>query len=169
VAVRGGDLTAAGLPTTVALDPAATTDGKATVFDQGQGIMYTLCGLGKNCAIKEGKPSIARHVVLRREGLELALYTFRYVKDVAKVVVMMPPPPGEKASQLLFFRRQDVNASLVRPLTATLPDRVPAINHLPKKQRTFLDELTGRNLFAFRFEPGQDGTVFMVLSPPPTG
>jgi hypothetical protein len=169
VAVRGGGLTAGGLPATVTLDRSVTADGSSPTLEDGAGVMYTLCGLGKNCSIKEGKPSIARHIVLRREALELSLYTFRYIKDVGQVVVMMPPPPGEKASQLMFFRRADVNSSLVRPLTATLPGRAPAINRLKNKERGFLDRLTGRNLFGFRIEPGPDATVFLILTPPPTG
>lgn len=169
VAVRGGGLALGGLPATVTLDRSATVDGSSPIIEDGPGVMYTLCGLGKNCSIKEGKPSIARHIVLRREALELALYTFRYIKDVGQVVVMMPPPPGEKASQLMFFRRADVNASLVRPLAATLPGPAPAINRLKKTERGFLDRLTGRNLFGFRIEPGPDATVFLILTPPPTG
>ena len=46
----------------------------------GKGLMYTLNGLGPKGSVRGGKPSEERHLLLRREALELALYTFRYVK-----------------------------------------------------------------------------------------
>src|SRR5206468_5870629 len=69
VAVRGGPLELARLPVTIALEQ----QGDYKILDD-KGILYNLCGLGKNCSIKEGKPSVARHLALRRESLELALY-----------------------------------------------------------------------------------------------
>jgi hypothetical protein len=169
VGVRGGALTFGGLPATVALDPSATASGDAKIFADENGVMYTLCGLGKNCSIKEGKKSERRHLVLRREALELALYTFHYIEGVDQVVVMMPPAPGDKPSQLMFFRRPDVRASLIRPLSATLPGPAPAIDRLDKEQQGFLARLTDRNLFMYRPQQGQDATIFLVLSPPPAG
>jgi hypothetical protein len=47
--------------------------------------------------IKEGKPSKARNRLLRREALELALYSFRYLPDVSMVVALLPP--GKKAEK----------------------------------------------------------------------
>src|SRR5258708_9932295 len=61
VGVRGGPLELARLPITIALESA----GKVHIFDQ-RGVMFNFCGLGKNCSIKEGKPSYARHLLLRR-------------------------------------------------------------------------------------------------------
>ncbi len=46
-----------------------------------------------DCSIKEGKPSNERGLLVTREALELALYTFRYVSGVERVIVTMPPPP----------------------------------------------------------------------------
>ena len=46
----------------------------------GNTIAYNLCGIGaKNCSIGTGKPSPDRLLLLRREALELALYTFKYL------------------------------------------------------------------------------------------
>jgi hypothetical protein len=162
VAVNGGQLELAGLPVTVALQNA----GKVSIVN-GKGVLYTLCGLGKYCSIKEGKPSVARHLVLRRESLELALYTFRYVKNVDEVVVILPPRPGDKPTQAMFFRRDDVGASLDRPLRATLPGNPPAINHLNPSgaQGLFLDRLTNENLYAFTPQQGGDARVYLVLQP----
>jgi hypothetical protein len=161
VAVRGGALELGGLPVTVALkDPAG--GGKIAILDD-KGVLYSLCGLGKLCSIKEGKPSVARHLVLRREALELALYTFRYIRNVNEVVVMLPPPPGKKPTELMFFRRGEVGPSLDRPLAATLPGGPPAINRLGTSQADFLNRLTGGNLYEFSAVQGQDPRVYLVL------
>jgi hypothetical protein len=160
VGVRGGPLELARLPVTIALQDA----GKVQIFDE-RGVMFNFCGLGKNCSIKEGKPSIARHLVLRRESLELALYTFRYIRNVDQVVVILPPPPGKKASQAMFYRRGEVGASLDRPLDATLPGAPPAVNHLTKAQGDFIGRLTEGNLFLFTPQEGGDAHIYLVLQP----
>jgi hypothetical protein len=134
------------------------------VLDE-KGVLFNLCGLGKDCSIKEGKPTVARSLVLRREALELALYTFRYIKNVDEVVVLLPPAPGASASQAMFYRRGELGASLSRPLRATLPGRPPAVNRLTKAEGNFLDRLTAPNLFKFTPREGQDAHVYLVLQP----
>jgi hypothetical protein len=160
VGVRGGPLELARLPVTIALQNA----GKVQIFDQ-RGVMFNLCGLGANCSIKEGKATYARHLVLRRESLELALYTFRYIKNVDEVVVILPPKPGTKANQAMFYRRGEVGASLDRPLAATLPGAPPAVNHLSKAQGLFIGRLTQGNLYSFTPQEGGDAHIYLVLSP----
>jgi hypothetical protein len=166
VAVRGGALELAGLPVTIALRSPAPNQGKIAIEDK-KGVLYTLCGLGKLCSIKEGKPSVPRHLVLRRESLELALYTFRYIRNIDEVIVMLPPPPGKKPSEVMYFRRGDVGASLDRPLAVTLPGAPPAINRLGNVQADFINRMTGPNLFSFEAVQGQDAKVYLVLDPIP--
>jgi hypothetical protein len=161
VGVRGGALELAGLPVTVAVQQS----GNVKILDE-KGVLFNLCGLGKNCAIKEGKPTVARSLVLRREALELALYTFRYIKNVNQVVVILPPRTGQKPGFAMFFRRGDVGASLDRPLAATLPGNPPVPPDVPKAQQTFIDRLTSANLFAYTPQEGGDAHVYLVLSPP---
>jgi hypothetical protein len=163
VAVRGGPLELARLPVTIALE----NKGDYTILDQ-KGVLYNMCGLGKDCSIKEGKPTFARHLVLRRESLELALYTFRFIKNVDQVVVILPPPPGEKPSQAMFYRRGDETASLDRPLAATLPGPPPVPPNVPLDTQAFLDRLTAPNLFAYTPREGGDAHIYLVLTPPPT-
>jgi hypothetical protein len=160
VGVRGGPLELARLPITIALENA----GKVHIFDQ-RGVMFNFCGLGKNCSIKEGKPSFARHLVLRRESLEVALYTFRYIKNIDQVVVIMPPRPGDKPNQAMFYRRGEVGASLDRPLAATLPGAPPSVDHLSKAQGDFIGRLTQGNLYSFTPQEGGDAHIYLVLSP----
>jgi hypothetical protein len=161
VGVRGGPLELARLPVTIALD----IGGRVQIFDQ-RGVMFNLCGLGANCSIKEGKPSIARGLVLQRESLELALYTFRYIKNIDQVVVIMPPKPDQKANKAMFYRRGEVGASLDRPLAATLPGSPPAVDHLSKAEGDFIGRLTQGNVYSFAPQEGGDAHIYLVLSPP---
>ena len=162
VAVRGGALELARLPVTIAVQQGSNYQ----VIDS-RGVLFNLCGLGPNCSIKEGKPSVARHLVLRREALELALYTFRYIKNVEQVVVILPPKLGDKPNQAMFFRRGDSNvgASLDRPLAATLPGPPPVPPGVSLAQQDFLNRLTANNLFAFTPQEGGDAHIYLVLTP----
>jgi hypothetical protein len=161
VGVRGGPLELARLPVTVAIEQ----QGNVKILDE-KGVLYNLCGLGLNCAIKEGKPTVARSLVLRREALELALYTFRYIKNVDQVVVILPPRKGQRPSYARFFRRGDVGASLNRPLAATLPGSPPVPPKVSKSQQAFIDHLTAPNLFAYTPQEGGDAHIYLVLSRP---
>jgi hypothetical protein len=161
VGVRGGPLELARLPVTIAIEQ----QGNVKILDE-KGVLFNLCGLGVNCSIKEGKPTIARSLVLRREALELALYTFRYIKNVDQVVVILPPPKGQKPSLAMFFRRGDVGASLDRPLAATLPGSPPVPPKVSKVQQAFIDHLTAANLFAYTPQEGGDAHIYLVLSRP---
>jgi hypothetical protein len=131
VAVEGGKLEFEGVPLDIALRETPTQGGDIRFFDDG-GILYRMCGLGPNCSIDRGKPSTERGMLLRREALELALYTFRYLKDANSVVVFIPPPPPKKANdpvprRAVFFRKGDVRDELARPLTASLSSRTPPV------------------------------------------
>jgi hypothetical protein len=161
VAIRGGDLELAQLPITVAVQD----QGRVKLFEKN-GVLYNMCGLGKNCSIAEGKPSVARSLVTRREALELALYTFRYIKNVDQVVVILPPPPKEKPSFAMFYQRADVGASLRRPLSATLPGRPPVPPRVPQATQAAINQLTFPNLFSYVPREGGDAHVYLVLSRP---
>jgi hypothetical protein len=161
VGVRGGALELANLPVTIAL----AQQGQVKILDE-KGVLYNLCGLGTNCSIKEGKPTYARSLVLRREALELALYTFRYIKNVNQVVVILPPKKGDKPGYAMFYRRDDVGASLNRPLAATLPGQPPVPPNVPKAEQAFINSLTSGNFFAFTPQEGGDAHIYLVLRPP---
>jgi hypothetical protein len=161
VGVRGGALELANLPVTVAIEQA----GSVKILDE-KGVLYNLCGLGKNCSIKEGKPTYERSLVLRREALELALYTFRYIKNVDQVVAILPPQTGHTPGYAMFYRRDDVGASLNRPLAATLPGSPPVPPDVPKAEQTFINNLTSRNFFAFTPQEGGDAHIYLVLRSP---
>jgi hypothetical protein len=154
---------------TVAIEQArkdATGNSDYVLHDTGGDYMYVMCGLGQNCAIKEGPASVERHRLLRREALELALYTFRYVDGVDSIIAFMPPPRGEQPSSLLYFRKRDFQDHLDRPLNETLPgDRPPKMDAIPAPERRVIDQLTTKNLFKYEFQQGPDASAILVLTP----
>jgi hypothetical protein len=128
--------------------------------------VYILCGLGEACAIEEGEPSAERLRLLKREALELALYSFRYL-DRDRVVVFLPPSPGEQASFALFFQRGAFEPQLDRPLRATLPAELPPLPHaIAPSEVITIDRLTDPSFYRFSFTQLQDGTAVLVLDDP---
>jgi hypothetical protein len=167
VAVEGGPLQLQGLPMKIAIRQSAADGGNITVRD-GPGVLYRLCGLGPKCAFDRGKPSKRRHLLLRREALELALYSFHDLKDVQDVVVFLPPAKGQDPTQALHFRKGDVAGQLARPLRATLPSPAPTPDTVDQSpDATFVQNLTVANLFKFSYTQSQDASVYLVLDPLP--
>jgi hypothetical protein len=91
----GGPPSLDGQPLVIAINHS----GQKSALLEGNNVLYQLCGHGEDCSIKEGKPSAQRGLLIAREALELALYTFRYVSGVDHVVVTMPPPPPASAAK----------------------------------------------------------------------
>jgi hypothetical protein len=127
VKVVASDISFKGVPLTVQLQSAPAQGGDIQLHDE-KGVLYQLCGQTSTCAIDHGKASVKRGFLLRREGLELALYSFRYLKDVKQVVVLIPPPKGKVQTVALYFRRDDVRAQLDRPLTSSLVPKAPSVD-----------------------------------------
>ena len=142
------------------------------VYPAQRSAMLQLCGLGANCAISEGEPSLARAQLLRREGLELALYAFAYLDGVDSVLAFIPPPLGvdlEKRPEFkrtLYFRKADFENELRRPLrlTVSLRDDVRP-NTLTSRDIAVVDRLTNERLFRYEFQQLPNGTAIMVLAP----
>ena len=134
-------------------------------------VTYTLCGLGQNCSIAVGKPSLARHALLRREAVELALYTFKYVPGTNAVVAYLPPPPGQTASGAplpstsVFLDRTALRASLSRPLLQTIGRKTPTIGTMSKGERALVDRLTLSHLYNLDYTSAPDGSPLLVLTP----
>jgi len=125
VAVQPAPLTLKGAPAQIALQQPLSQGGDISLL-QGTPIVYQFCGLGRNCRLPP-PPSVGRATLLRREALELALYTFRYIGPVDQVVVLLPPTIDQLTRQtehdILLFERSDLAPLLVRPLYATLAHR----------------------------------------------
>jgi len=129
-------------------------------------LMYILCGLGESCSISEGRPTRDRHRLLRREALELALYTFRYMDDVKSVITFLPPRPNANFESVLFFRKAELRRELDEPLEATLPTgRRLSPGDLGPSEMLVVDRLTLPHLFRFQYQQGPDGGALLILQP----
>ncbi len=136
------------------------------VIPAANSVTYELCGLGPQCAIASGTPSAARNRLLRREALELALYTFHYEPSLQTVVTYLPPARGQKASFVLLFLRDQLAGALAQPLSATLPEAKPPLpNAISAVEAKTIDGLTAPDLYRFSFTRGQDGGVWLVFNP----
>jgi hypothetical protein len=160
-----------------------------TILDLGSnGVFYTLTGTGKGGEITGEKASAARHRLLRREALELALYSFRYVDNITMFVALLPetsPKASAKAKkgkaakamakaapqlQAVFFRPGDLKHELQTPLSATLnPLRKLQPKTLAPAESERIDKLTESNLFLARFQPQPDGQLYLLLDRSKTG
>ena len=154
----------------IAIQP-DTSGGRAEADDisavsAGGTVMYTLCGLGTSCSIREGQASNARSALLRREALELALYTFNYLDGVESVLVLLPPRPDGQAATAVFLERSDVRTELSRPLAQTFTSPLtPGIGEITEDERQTVDRITRTRLYGYGYLQAQDGSPVMVLSP----
>jgi hypothetical protein len=169
VGVTGGPLKVAAspdpLPAKIAV---ASQDTTKIGIVRGSTAMYNLCGLGSRCAINRGKPSAQRFLLLRREALELALYSFRYL-DVANVVALLPPAPGQKPQNAVFFQRSEFKKVLDQPISQVLPSPPPSIVGLTDTpQGKLISTVTAPSVYCFSFQQAQDLSAFLVLQKPAT-
>jgi hypothetical protein len=165
VNIDANDLSFKGVPLTVALQTAPEQGGNIQIHGE-KGILYQLCGLGSTCAIDHGKPSTERGLLLRREGLELALYSFRYLKDVKQVVVLIPPAKGKAQTIALYFQRDEVRAQLSRPLTSSLVPKAPTVDTVTlSPDAAFVDRATDEPYLFTLNGSGFNNGGMLVLEP----
>jgi hypothetical protein len=130
-------------------------------------VQYSLCGLGDSCAITKGTPSVQRGTLVRREILELALYTFKYMGDVNNVIAFMPPTPGSTPKYAVFLQRNHVEDHLGKPLTQTLSAKTPLPNSITREEQQTIDATTESRVYEFSLSQAQNGDAVLVLSPIP--
>lgn len=134
--------------------------------DGRNSIQYVLCGYGENCSIAKGEPSVERHTLLRREALELALFTFHEMKSIDSVSIFLPPrPDGSAAPTMVFFQRDDLATQLARPLDKTLTPDAPGIGKIPTDELDTVNRLTQNRLYQYNYTQAQDGSAVMLLDP----
>ena len=148
-------------------------EGDFDVYPANSAITYRLCGGGAGCSVSVGTPSADRLQLLRREALELSLYTLKYVKGVDSVVVFLPPAPpaangDQQSSGALFLRRKDVEDELGVPLQRTLAAKTPAVGAMQPGESANVDRLTRPNVYGFTYQPAADNSFFLVLQPSTT-
>jgi hypothetical protein len=144
------------------------TGGRGDVdlaISSSNSVMYSLCGLGTACSIATGKASVARGTLVRREILELALYTFKYVGGINSVIAYMPPTPGSQPQYIVFLQKSDLSAELAHPLADTLGAKVPHAAKIPAHEVHAIDAFTGTRVYKFGYSQAQNGDAILVLSP----
>ena len=151
--------------------PGETPDD-LTVLRADSAWAFVLCGFGDRCAISEGTPSVQRYDLLRREALELSLYTFKYNGDVQSVLTYMPPGKtlnanGSPTTSLIFLRREDVRSALDSPLDKTLPTPKTRLKpgKMSARELSLVRRLTSGHVYNYDFQPLQDGSAAIVLTP----
>jgi len=176
-----------------ALQVAVRTDPSSSAVSllSGQTIAYDLCGVGgSDCSIGTGKPSADRLLLLRREALELALYTFKYISGTANVVAILPPgrtqqgctgicpTPNDNTSSAkpvdiaLLFVRDELKPWLTQPLSNTFAEQFPpSVSELGLWRQTpeagLVDQITAHGLFSEHLVQAQAGGSLIVLDPMP--
>jgi len=136
-------------------------------INSGDTVQYSLCGLGDACAISKGTPSVQRGTLVRREILELALYTFKYMGGVKNVIAFMPPTPGSTPKYAVLLQRDELSQYLHQPLTTTLGAKTPLANTITRKEQQTIDATTESRVYSFSLSQAQNGDAVLVLAPLP--
>lgn len=176
---------------TVAVNTAAPGAAASLSLLSGSTIAYNLCGTGgQNCQLP-GTPDASRLLLLRREALELALYTFKYIDGVSNVICVLPPGRTQVASGLsshlpaaktpptsqpvtiaVVFLRQELQPWLNQPLSSTLSPYPPPVPELSLWAKTneagLVDQITAHGLFSEQIESQQTGGNLLVLNQLPS-
>ena len=162
------------------------SSGSVLPLPAGDTIVYNLCGEGStNCSIGVGTPSPARLLLLQRESLELALYTFKYITGTQTVVALLPPghtvvrcgavctkshrkPVTKPLNLAVAFERSELTPWLSQPLRAALPEPIPpTAAEMPKaKEAELVNVLTSHGMFSESTATAQDGSTIITLNGP---
>jgi hypothetical protein len=129
-------------------------------------LLYVFCGGASGCSMP-GEATLERGRLLRRQSLELALYTFKYMDSVDSVVTLLPPPVGgEGQSPAVYLRRRALNDQLEQPLSKTLPGRPPyTVGNIPGVDN--VEKLTAHRWFPYNFQQLPNGRAMLQLGGPP--
>jgi hypothetical protein len=160
----------------IAVQPDSSTgqheQGDFTFFHPERTVAYSMCGFvdsQQNCGV-EADTGTDPAGLLRREALELALYTLKYVPDTDAVVTFLPPPANPSAAAAaVLIARKDVKANLHLPLTRTLkPQKILLGTGVPDGGH--VAALTRARIYTTDYQtlPG-DGTAALELTPQISG
>ena len=151
----------------LAVKKAAKSTAGIQIIPSGKTWTDQLCGIGgTGCSIPTGQPSVTRGRLVRREALEVALYTFKFVPSIQSIVAFMPPPAGQNPSTLLYLQKQNLEKELSQPLDKTLPLKTPPLPTSPDlKEKATIDKLTLPAIYSYNYQQLQDASALLVLNP----
>jgi hypothetical protein len=128
-------------------------------------VSFGLCGTRSKEQCEVGtKVSDEQQTMLRRQALELSLYTLKYVDGIDSVVVFMPPEA--KSQSTVFVRRSDVTDELDRPLNSLLPTAKPKVGGLNSLEEGQILRLTRTRTYSAEVQASPDGSPVLILTPP---
>jgi hypothetical protein len=136
--------------------------GFITVEPADKSMFYVMCGLGRACAMPTG--SDASQALLRRQALELSLYTFKYMDNIESVVTLLPPRGAE--TRAVYLRRRAYEGLLDRPLGKTL-SAAPPYTSASIIDAPLVDRLTKHREYPAYFQRISNGGVMLRLGGPP--
>ena len=126
---------------------------------------YTLCGAGGRCSLG-GQPTQTRGRLVRREALEVALYTFKFAPQLSSLLVYLPPVPGEPPTTVLYFERSQLAAQLSQPLDKTLTLASPPLpSDSDASEAETIDSLTLPHMYRFAVAKLDGGGTELKLIP----
>ena len=135
------------------------------VYPANAVISFGLCGTRSKEQCEVGKKvSAEQQTLLRRQALELSLYTLKYVDSIDSVVVFMPPEA--KSQSTVFLRRSDVTDELDRPLSSLLPTAKPKVGGLSSLEEGQILRLTRTRTYSAEVQASPDGSPVLILTPP---
>ena len=150
----------------IAVRRAANSATGIQVFPTATTWTDQLCGLGSSCSIASGQASFTRGRLVRREALEVALYTFKFVRGIDSVVAFMPPPPGQTTTELLYLQKANLQQQLSQPLSKTLPLATPPLpNAADPQEAATIDRLTLPSIYSYTVQGLQDNSALLILDP----
>ena len=126
---------------------------------------FSLCGLGQSCSIATGKSSVARGILVRREILELALYTFKYVGGVKNVSRSCRRSGDQPARTRSTCRRATCQQQLKLPLAHTLSAKVPLPSTIAPREQQMIDSVLSPRVYKFSSRAGAARRRVLVLRP----
>jgi hypothetical protein len=148
------------------------TEGDVSVVEPGETALFSFCGLAgdQNCALP-GEATPERLMLLRREAVELSLYTFKFLPEIETVVSLLPPVPRGEGQPpqtfAVYFQRRHLASLLNEPITKTLPESPPfAQGDISPGEAETVNRLTETRLFSSSFEQLPTQGVILNLSPP---
>jgi hypothetical protein len=137
-------------------------------YDARDSMMYVLCGgTGAACSIPAGRATPEFYGLVRRQALELSLYTFKYVPSIESVVVVLPSSTGQQQpGTATFLQRADVRHELSQPLVETLSSSVtPDVGKIPAEELRSIERITRPRLYTYQYDAAADGSPVMILTP----
>jgi hypothetical protein len=137
----------------------------------GPTVMYILCGRGPVCSIpaEEGPDTPERAQLLRRQALELGLYSFKYLDGIDNVMVLLPPRVNSEQASAVLLERPVLAPALDKPLRDTLSaELTPGVGEITAEEGRTIDRFTQSRVYQISPVQQQDGGFVIILVPAPS-